>query len=93
MSGYGWGDTAINFILDKWMEESERNRIILLYKSPKKLADRSLILASCWDGYIKSGQLACINKYFQDVSLRELQAVWATSVPSLGEDDPAPSRF
>jgi hypothetical protein len=81
MSGYGWGDTAINFQLDKWLEEDKRNRIVFLYKTPERLVDRSLILESCWDGYIKSGQLACINKYFQDVSLRELQAVLKTSVP------------
>jgi len=81
MSGYGWGDTAINFQLDKWLEECERNRIILLYKMPEKLADRSLILESCWDSYVKSGQLACINEYFQNVSLRELQVVLEASVP------------
>jgi hypothetical protein len=83
MSGYGWGDTAINFQLDKWLEEGEQNRIILLYKTPESLVDGSLILASCWDGCIKSGQLACINKFFQEVSLQELQAVLNTSVPKL----------
>jgi hypothetical protein len=81
MSGYGWGDTAINFQLDKWLEKGKRNRIILLYEKPEELADHSLILESCWRGYTKSGKLACINKYFQDVSLQELQAVLKTSVP------------
>jgi hypothetical protein len=81
MSGYGWGDTAISFQLDKWLEDGKRNRIILLYETPEKLANGSLILESSWDSCIKSGQLACINKYFQDVSLRELQAVLETSVP------------
>ena len=81
MSGYGWGDTAINFQLDKWLDDGKRNRIILLYETPEKLANGSLILESCWDSCIKSGQFACINKYLQDVSLRELQAVLETSVP------------
>jgi hypothetical protein len=81
MSGYGWGDTAINFQLDKWLEDGKQNRIILLYVTPERLVDGSLILKSCWDGCIKSGQLASINKYFQDVSLQELQAVLNTSVP------------
>jgi len=75
------GDTAINFQLDKWLEKGKRNRIILLYEKPEELADHSLILESCWRGYTKSGKLACINKYFQDVSLQELQAVLKTSVP------------
>jgi hypothetical protein len=81
MSGYGWGDTAINFQLDKWMDECDRNRIILLYERPEELVDRSLILASCWDGHTKSGQLDCINKYFQYVSLHELEAVLEASIP------------
>jgi hypothetical protein len=81
MSGYGWGDTAINFQSDKWLEDGKQNRIILLYVTPERLVDGSLILKSCWDGCIKSGQLASINKYFQDVSLQELQAVLNTSVP------------
>jgi len=73
MSGYGWGDAAINFQLDKWLEEGDRKRVILLYKTPEKLSDRSMILECGWDGRIASGQLVCLKKYFEDVSMSELQ--------------------
>lgn len=83
MSGYGWGDTAINFQLDKWLDDGSRNRIILMSESPEKLADRSLILESSWDARIRSGQFICIKKYFGNVSLNEIQAVLNTSALAL----------
>ena len=34
MSGYGWGDTAINPALDTWLNQNKRNTIILLHPHP-----------------------------------------------------------
>jgi hypothetical protein len=82
MSGYSWGDTAINFQLDKWMDDSERNRIVLLYNAPEKLIDNSPILGAAWRLRSGTGQIAYISKYFADVSLKELQDLLECPVPT-----------
>jgi hypothetical protein len=72
MSGYGWGDTVINFQLDTWLDRSQSNRITLLHKNSGKLRDKSLIMASGYDGWVKSGQLICIDRWLSEVSLTDL---------------------
>jgi len=72
MSGYGWGDTVINFQLDTWLDRCRRNTIILLHEKPEQIAERSLIMASAYDGRVRSGQLICIKRWLCDISLREL---------------------
>lgn len=73
MSGYGWGDTAINFQLDTWLDRCRRNTIILLHERPEQIVESSLIMASAYDGWVRSGQLICIRKWLCDTPLRELQ--------------------
>jgi hypothetical protein len=63
MSGYGWGDMAINFQLDKWMDDCDPNRIILLNETPEKLVNRSMLLESANDAWTRSGQLICIRHW------------------------------
>jgi hypothetical protein len=77
MSGYGWGDMAINFQLDKWMDDCDRNRIILLHKTPEKLVNRSMLLESAYDAWTRSGQLVCIRHWLSDTSLNDLQLFFA----------------
>jgi hypothetical protein len=72
MSGYGWGDTAINFRLDAWLERSRDNKIVLLHKRSEELMSRSLVFASGYNGWINSGQLACVDRWLSDVSLTDL---------------------
>jgi hypothetical protein len=38
MSGYGWGDKAINFRLDTWLNQSRSNTILLLHQCPRILS-------------------------------------------------------
>lgn len=73
MSGYGWGDVAINFQLDKWMDDSDRNRIILLHEAPEMLVNRSMVLGSAYDAWTRSGQLVCIRQWLSAASLKDLQ--------------------
>jgi len=35
MSGYGWGDTAINLRLENWVDNNQNNRMILLHENPR----------------------------------------------------------
>jgi hypothetical protein len=73
MSGYGWGDTAINFQLDTWLDHSRRNRLILLHRNPRQLCDRALVMASGYDAWVQSGQLICIDRWLCDASLTDLR--------------------
>jgi len=73
MSGYGWGDIAINFRLDTWLDQNRNNNIILLDETPEKLVDRSLIMASGYDYWTRCGQLIPIPKWLCDTSLSDLK--------------------
>jgi hypothetical protein len=73
MSGYGWGDIAINFRLDTWLDQNRNNNIILLHKTPEKLVERSLIMASGYDYWTRCGQLIPIPKWLCEASLSELK--------------------
>ncbi len=72
MSGYGWGDAAISFHLDTWLDRLRTNRIILLHQDPKELMERSLVMASGHDAWVRAGQLICIKHWLADVTLRDL---------------------
>jgi hypothetical protein len=76
MSGYGWGDTAINFRLDTWLDQSRKNNIVLLHENPQALVEKSLVMASGYDAWIRCGQLKLIQKWLCDVTLSELKASW-----------------
>jgi hypothetical protein len=77
MSGYGWGDMAINFQLDKWIDDCDRNRIILLHEAPETLVNRSMILESAYDAWTRSGQLVCIRQWLSDTGMQDLQPFFA----------------
>lgn len=73
MSGYGWGDIAINFRLETWLEQNQENNIILLHRAPAELVERSLILASSYDHWIRCEQVIPISKWLSEVSLSDLK--------------------
>lgn len=73
MSGYGWGDTAINFQLEQWLDQRSSTTLTLLHKTPDKLTDNSLILATGYDCWVRSGRLVPIQKWMSEVSVAELQ--------------------
>jgi SIR2-like domain len=73
MSGYGWGDIAINFQLDTWLDQDRQNAIILLHETPEQLVDRSLIMATGYDFWTQSGQLIPIPKWLSEASLSDIE--------------------
>jgi hypothetical protein len=73
MSGYGWGDTAINFRLDTWLDQNRNNSIILLDRTPYELVDRSLIMAAGSDFWTRSGQLVPIQRWLSELSLSDIE--------------------
>src|SRR5205085_1516870 len=74
MSGYGWGDTAINFRLDTWLDQSRSHTIILLHQTPEELVERSLVMASGYDYWTRSGQLIPIPRWLCEASLSDLES-------------------
>jgi hypothetical protein len=73
MSGYGWGDTAINFRLESWFDRSHGNKIVLLQEHPEELANRSLVFATAFAAWTKANQLPCVEHWLCDLRLSELR--------------------
>lgn len=81
MSGYGWGDIAINFRLDTWLDQNRNNNIILLHQTPEKLVERSLVMASGYDYWTRCGQLIPIPKWLCEASLTDLKSHLTSGAP------------
>jgi hypothetical protein len=73
MSGYGWGDTAINFQLETWLDSFRGNKLILLQREPRQLVDRSLIMATSYESWLRSGRLAVAERWFGETCLSDLR--------------------
>lgn len=73
MSGYGWGDTAINFRLDSWFDRSRANKLILLQEKPEELTNRSLVFATGYNAWTNAGQLKCVDRWLCNTRLPELR--------------------
>lgn len=57
MSGYGWGDTAINFRIVNWLGYSDQNAMMLLHRNPEELIERSMQLAEVYRAYVEKGRI------------------------------------
>lgn len=75
MSGYGWGDTAINWRFDTWLDQDRRNTIILLHPRPEEIAQRSLIVGSAYDYWIRSRHLLSVPKWLCETSMHDIEGV------------------
>jgi len=73
MSGYGWGDTAINWRLDTWLDQNKRNTIILLHPHPDEIVQRSVIVGSAYDYWTQGGQLRVVPKWLCETSMRDIE--------------------
>jgi hypothetical protein len=72
VSGYGWGDTAINLALDSWLDKHSGNKMIYFDEKIEQMKNKSLIMATGFDSRIQSGQLLPINRYLCDARLEDL---------------------
>ena len=73
MSGYGWGDSAINFRLETWLDQNRSNTIVLLHQALGQLVERSLVMASAYDAWVRCNQLVPVRKWLSEVSLNDIQ--------------------
>jgi hypothetical protein len=72
MSGYGWGDRGISNQLERWIDRSLSNRIILLYEKPEMLAERSVILAEGYNRLVRRRQLIPIGQWLSNTSFCDI---------------------
>jgi len=75
ISGYGWGDFAINGWLKNWMLEGQGHRIILLHTNPEEaLRNRagSGVFPEEYDAWVRDGRLFPIRKWLCDTAIEEL---------------------
>lgn len=75
MSGYGWGDTAINMRLAQWLDRDRSHRLILLHRNPEALRRRSLEMDESYGAWLKAGQLIPVTSWLCDATLRSLQGI------------------
>lgn len=83
MSGYGWGDTAINFQIETWIDSPRDNKVALLHTDPRQLSDRSVIMATSYEWWLRSGRLVAVEKWLADTSLSDLSGIptwWQTDM-------------
>lgn len=72
MSGYGWGDTPINFHIQYWLDRDPGNRLILLQKCPRELVDRSKELDEMSRSYRKADRIVFIEEWLMNTSFDRL---------------------
>ena len=82
MSGYGWGDTTINFCLDTWFDQSRAKRVVLLQENPEGLTKKSLVFDAGSKAWTEVGQLNCVDHWLCDVHFSDLRnLLFATHQP------------
>jgi hypothetical protein len=72
MSGYGWGDEAINIRLMTWLDKKKENKLILLHENPEMLMQRELIFDRDYSNWVKYGKLKPILKWLQHTNAEEV---------------------
>ena len=80
MSGYGWGDTAINWRFDTWLDQDRRNSIILLHPRPEEIATRSPIVGRAYDYWIRSRHLLPVPKWLCEASMCDIEALFRPAI-------------
>jgi hypothetical protein len=73
MSGYGWGDYAINQRLCEWLGREKSHRIILLSEDkPWSMLASSHVIRYQWNQLIRLRKLVVMRKWLQDTTWAEI---------------------
>jgi hypothetical protein len=73
MSGYGWGDTAINFRIMNWLGYDRQNAVFLLHQNPDELVYRSMQLAEKYDYLVENNRLVLAKRWLSETTLGDVQ--------------------
>lgn len=72
MSGYGWGDYAINQRLCDWLGSDSSHRIVLLHEhDPIPMFRDSHIIWTQYDRLLRLGKIVVVRKWLQDFTKLE----------------------
>ncbi len=77
MSGYGWGDTPVNFRIMNWMGYGPQNKIMLLHERPDELSDRCMTLDEVYGSFVENGRMILANKWLSDTTYDDVEQVFA----------------
>ena len=84
MSGYGWGDYAINQRLCEWLGRAKSHRIVLLHKQkPCSMLACSHVIRYQWERLIRLRKLVVMRKWLKD-------AKWAEITERIATEDKLP---
>ena len=81
--GYGWADNGINNRLCQWVQNSIRNRIVILHDSAdepldklkqKQFWSKSEHWSSRWDNWKQNGQVVVVPKWLSGCTLNDLES-------------------
>jgi hypothetical protein len=72
MSGYGWGDAAINFQLEAWLDHPGQHTLLFLHEHPDEIASNSLVVANGFDWWTRSGRLIPVRKWLEDATVADV---------------------
>lgn len=86
MSGYGWGDYAINQRLCEWLPRDKSHRIVLLHQNkPCRMLASSHVIRYQWDRLIRLRKLVVMRKWLKDTT-------WAEITERIAQVDKLPPR-
>jgi hypothetical protein len=74
MSGYGWGDRAINGRLIEWLHSSRQRRVILMHENLDEIVRYSK--SALWNRYdplVAAGRIVPMPKWMQHVNVDEIR--------------------
>ena len=69
MSGYGWGDTALNFRIVNWLGYTDQNAMMLLHRNSEELIDRSMQLAEVYRAYVEKGRIKLMDRWLSETDI------------------------
>lgn len=84
MSGYGWGDYAINQRLCEWLGRTKSNRIVLLHEQrPCSMLACSHVIRYQWKRLICLHKLVVVRKWLKDTT-------WSKITERIAKEDKLP---
>jgi hypothetical protein len=76
VSGYSFGDKAVNAMLIEWAFSATDKRLVVLHRNEQELVNGARgAIRDRWDGWHKAGILKVVPKFLSHCSWSELNAV------------------
>ena len=70
------GDTGITNQVERWLDQSPGNRLILLHKRPKEIVERSPAMAMSYDSFKERGQIVVKEMWISEAKMSDILSAW-----------------